>query len=361
MTSAVSAAQLTMAKDFVAERGGGLLVVGARSFAQRGLAGTPLEDVLPVELDERHGALIPAALGTGASAAINKVIVTPEGLLHPAMRIGDSAEATRRLWSALPPLAGAAPLGGARPGAAVMAVASSAAGGVFPVVAAQRYGRGRSMVFAGEASWRWKMLLASSDRSYEFFWRQAARWMAGAAADPVTIAVPESAGVSDEVAIAVEVRDAAFAPVDAAEVEATLTVPGGQRRAIRMRRADRAPGQYVARVRAEGPGAYRVDVDARRGDVRLGRALQWFYVGGVDREFADPRLNEPWLRRVARASGGRYVRAADASRIAGWLQEATPQQAAPERRDLWHEPWAFAVIVALLSGEWVLRRRWGLR
>ncbi len=354
-------AQLTMAKDFVAERGGGLLVVGARSFAQRGLAGTPLEDVLPVELDERHGALIPAALGTGASAAINKVIVTPEGLLHPAMRIGDSAEATRRLWSALPPLAGAAPLGGARPGAAVMAVASSAAGGVFPVVAAQRYGRGRSMVFAGEASWRWKMLLASSDRSYEFFWRQAARWMAGAAADPVTIAAPESAGVNDEVAIAVEVRDAAFAPVDAAQVEATLTVPGGQQRAIRMRRSDRAPGQYVARVRVEGPGAYRVDADARRGDARLGRALQWLYVGGVDREFADPRLNEPWLRRVARASGGRYVRAADASRIAGWLQEATPQQAAPERRDLWHEPWAFAVIVALLSGEWVLRRRWGLR
>ena len=217
------------------------------------------------------------------------------------------------------------------------------------------------MVFAGEASWRWKMLLASSDRSYEFFWRQAARWMAGAAADPSTIAAPESAGVNDEVTIAVEVRDAAFVPADAALVDATLTVPGGQRRAIRMRRSDRAAGLYAARVRVEGPGAYRVDVDARRGDFRIGRALQWLYVGGVDREFADPRLNEPWLRRVTRASGGRYVRAADASRIAGWLQEATPQEAAPERRDLWHEPWAFAVIVALLSGEWVLRRRWGLR
>jgi hypothetical protein len=128
-----------------------------------------------------------------------------------------------------------------------------------------------------------------------------------------------------------------------------------------MRRSDGVAGQYEARVRVDGPGAYRVDVDARRGDVRLGRAVRWLYVGGVDREFADPRLNEPWLRRVARASGGRYVRAAEASRIVAWLQEATPQQAAPERRDLWHEPWAFAVIVALLSGEWILRRRWGLR
>jgi uncharacterized membrane protein len=353
-------AQLAMAADFVAERGGGLLVVGARSFGQRGLAGTPLEDVLPVELDERRGALVQTAAG-GASAAQNKVIVTPEGVQHPAMRIGNSAEETRRRWSALPPLAGGAPLGGPRPGAAVLAVASSATGGMFPVVAVQRYGRGRSMVFAGEASWRWKMLLASSDRSYEFFWRQAARWIAGSSVDPITIAAPESAGAGDELSIAVEVRDAAFAPVADAAVDATLTVPGGPPRVIRMRRSDRVAGQYEAHVRVEGPGAYRLDADARRGDVRLGRAVRWLYVGGVDREFTDPRLNEAWLRRVARASGGRYVRPADASRIVGWLEDATPQQAAPERRDAWHEPWVFAVIVALLSGEWILRRRWGLR
>ena len=36
------------------------------------------------------------------------------------------------------------------------------------------------------------------------------------------------------------------------------------------------------------------------------------YVGGADREFADPRLNEGFLRRIARNSGGRYVRAAEA-------------------------------------------------
>ena len=36
-----------MAADFVVERGGGLLVLGGRSFAQRGLIGTPLEEVLP--------------------------------------------------------------------------------------------------------------------------------------------------------------------------------------------------------------------------------------------------------------------------------------------------------------------------
>jgi uncharacterized membrane protein len=354
-------AQLAMAAGFVAERGGGLLVVGARSFARRGLAGTPLEDVLPVELDDRRGALVRDAAGSAAPAAHHKVIVTPEGEHHPAMRIGNSAEETRRLWSALPPLAGGTPLGGPRPGAAVLATAAFSTGGMFPVVAVQRYGRGRSMVFAGEASWRWKMLLASSDRSHEFFWRQAARWIAGAAADAVTITAAESAGAGADMSIAVEVRDAAWTPVADADVEATLTEPGGRTRTIRMRHSDRVAGQYEAQLLVEDPGAYRLDADARRGPAPLGRAVRWMYVGGADREFADPRLNEPWLRRVARASGGRYVRPADASRIAGWLRDATPRQAAPERRDWWHEPWAFAVIIALLSAEWVLRRRWGLR
>jgi hypothetical protein len=72
-------------------------------------------------------------------------------------------------------------------------------------------------------------------------------------------------------------------------------------------------------------------------------------------------LNEGFLRRIARTSGGRYVRAAEASRVPAWLQAAVPQNAAPERRDLWHGPWAFALVVMLLSAEWILRRRWGLR
>ena len=75
--------------------------------------------------------------------------------------------------------------------------------------------------------------------------------------------------------------------------------------------------RYTAALGAEQPGLYRVHAEARRGATTLGTADRWLYVGGADREFADPRLNEGLLRRLARASGGRYVRAADASRVAG--------------------------------------------
>jgi len=356
-----SRAQLKTAADFVAERGGGLLVLGGRSFAQRGLSGTPLEDVLPVELNDRRGGLVRASLAAGDLGAHNTVTLTPEGEAHPIMRLGGSVDETRKMWSALPALAASAPLGAPRPGATILALTKSPDGGVFPVVAVQRYGQGRSMVFAGEASWRWKMMVASTDRSYEFFWRQAARWLSSAAPEPITIAVPDAPEPGDAIAVDVDARDAAFAPVADATIDATLTLPGGATQPIKLRHAEPAGGRYTAALGPERPGLYRIHAEARRGAVTLGSADRWMYVGGADREFADPRLNEGFLRRVARNSGGRYVRATEASKVASWLQATVPQNAAPERRDLWHEPWAFALVIVLLSTEWILRRRWGLR
>ncbi len=354
-------AQLALIADFVSERGGGLLVLGGRSFTQRGLAGTPLEEVLPVELNDRRGGLVRTAYNAGDLQPHNKVTVTTDGESHPVMRIGGTIDETRKAWSALPALAAAAALGAPRPGATVLAVTSAPDGGVHPLVAVQRYGRGRSMVFAGEASWRWKMLMPSTDRSYEFFWRQTARWLSARAPDPVEIAVPDSPEPGDSISIDVDARDASFAAVPDASVDATLTAPGKDAAPLKLRRGDAAAGRFTAAVRPDQPGLYRVHAEARRGSAALGTADRWMLVGGADREFTDPRLNEGWLRRAARDSGGRYVRASDAGKIPGWLSAAVPQNAAPERRDVWHEPWAFAAIIALLSAEWTLRRRWGLR
>ena len=352
-------AQLAMVADFVSERGGGLLVTGGRSFAQRGMVGTPIEAVLPVELDERRGGVTRGSTG-GASLA-NGIALTADGETHPIMRLGASGDETRRKWAALPPLAATAPLGSARPGAVVLAVAAAAGGAVFPLVAVQRYGQGRSMVFGGEASWRWRMMTGSTDRSHELFWRQAARWLSEAAPDQVSIVAPDAPESGDSVSIDVDARDQVFAPVANAAVEATLDAPGGERQTLMFRPVAARPGRFTAAFRPEHAGLYHVRVAAGRGNAALGVSDRWIYVGGAGREFVDPRLNEGFLRRLARESGGRYVRASDASRLIAWLQEAAHQNAAPVQRDLWHQPWVMAALILLLSAEWALRRTWGLR
>ncbi len=354
-------AQLAMAAEFVSVRGGGLVVLGGRSFAQRGLLGTPLDEALPVELNDRRGGTVAASLDAEGAPAANVVSLTTDGEIHPAMRIGRSAVETRKLWSALPPLAASAALGGPRPGATVLAVTTAPSGARYPVVAVQRYGRGRTMVFAGEASWRWRMLVRAADRTYEQFWRQAVRWLAASAPDAVSVVLPDGSEPGDSIALRVEARDASFAPVADASVSATITGPGGVTQTLSLRRDADTQGGFTAQVTPDAPGLYRIRGEARRGIRSLGMVDGWFHVGGADREFADPRLNEGFLRRLARASGGDYLAASEAGRVASLLQAAIPQTLEPEHRDLWHEPWTFALVVGLLSAEWILRRRWGLR
>jgi hypothetical protein len=134
------------------------------------------------------------------------------------MRIAATADEMARRWAALPPLAAIAPLGGPRPGASVLAVTSAPGGAVYPLIAVQRYGRGRSMIFAGEASWRWRMLQPATDQSYEYFWRGAMRWLGANAPDQVSVDVPAAAEPGDAVDISVDVRDRAFAAVSDAAV-----------------------------------------------------------------------------------------------------------------------------------------------
>jgi hypothetical protein len=217
------------------------------------------------------------------------------------------------------------------------------------------------MVFGGEASWRWRMMAQSSDRSHELFWRQAARWLVEASPDPVSIVAADPPQPGDSASVEVVARDAAFAPVADATVTATVESPDGSHQTLAFRRVQTQPGRFAASFHAEQPGLYHVSAGATRGSTPLGASERWMYVGGTDREFVDPRLNEGFLRRAARESGGRYVRAADATRLVTWIQEASRQNLVPSQRDAWDRPWILATLVLMLSAEWTLRRMWGLR
>lgn len=347
--------QLQMLADFVDARGGGLLVFGARSFAQQGYAGTPLDDVLPLQLTGRGTGVLRAAAADGPRLAVR---LTSGGLAHPVMRLDGTPESMEQRWAALPALAGVTSLGGLRPGAEALALVSGP-DGLRPLVAVQRYGQGRSMLFAGEASWRWRMQMPSTDRSYEMFWRQAGRWIAAGAPPRVSSAIVPAAG--GRTTIAVDVRSDEFAPVGDADVPLRITHPDGRVEDASARIADARTGRYAAEFAFETPGIYRVAASARRGGDPLGTHERWLLVGGSDAEMADPRLNEDVLKRVAAASGGAYLSAADAGRLPALIAATAPAPASPRLEELWHTPWVFMAMILLLAAEWFLRRRWGLR
>ena len=350
--------QLAMTAEFVATRGGGLLVFGARSFDRAGLAGTPLEQVLPVDLTDRRVASA-GSPASGAMPAASQLALTSDGVTHPATRLAASVEDSRARWAKLPQLASVTVAGGPRPGAQVLAVINDA-GTLRPLVVAQRYGHGRSMIFAGEASWRWRMLMPASDSTHELVWRQFARWVAGGATErieipPSAVALP---GTTERVAVLV--RDEEFKPITNAEVSVRVAAPGGEERVVSATLLDPASGRYAAAVRFDQSGVYRVTADVRRGDAAIGSASRPLLVGGVDVELAQPQLNEAVLQRIAETTGGRYVPAVDAATVPQWLQESEIGTRPLEMRDLWHNGWSLAAIVLLLAAEWIMRRRVGL-
>ncbi|HMC77816.1 MAG TPA: glutamine amidotransferase [Vicinamibacterales bacterium] len=348
--------QLAMTRAFVGERGGGLLVLGARGFQRQGLRDTALEDVLPLDAADRGG-IVQASVSPGR----NRVALTAAGEEHPVMQLGATPEENDRRWAAVPALAAISPLGSARPGASVLAVTGGPGGAARALVAVQRFGDGRSMVFTGEASWRWRMMLPTSDQTYERFWRQAVRWLSQSAPDPVTLTLPAAPAPGDGIPIAIAARDKGYAPRADAIVDVRVTSPSGRVESMHADPIAARAGQFRAALRAPEPGIYRVAVDARQGPSPLGSAAGTLLVGGVDPEMTDPRLNEDTLTRVARASGGAVIAAGDTAALIARLNGAAPAAMLALRKDLWHTGWSFGILAGLLAGEWLLRRHSGLR
>jgi hypothetical protein len=253
-----------------------------------------------------------------------------------------------------------AQVGGARPGAQVLAVTLTAGGNPQPLIAAQRYGQGRSMVFAGEASWRWRMMRPATDTSYETIWRQLSRWITAGAQGPVAIAAmsPPVAGATDR--ISVIVRDEDFRPIANAEVAIQITAPNGDKRQMPAALSNPQEGRYAVAARFDQSGVYRVEAIAARGSAKIGAASRPVLVGGVDLEMTQPRLNEAVLQRLASETNGRYVRAAQADELPAMLRASRADAGTPEQRDLWHNGWSLLAIIMLLGVEWVMRRRAGL-
>jgi uncharacterized membrane protein len=356
----LTTAQLEATRDFVGRRGGGLLVLGAHSFLRRGLIDTPLEELLPLDVGERGRGVIPASVQGPRGA--NRVALTAAGEAHPIMQLTGALEETRKRWEAVPALAAVSPLGAPRPGAAVLAIAGSAGGTPRALVAVQRYGEGRTMAFTGEAAWRWRMLLPADDRSYDTFWRQAVRWLALPAADPVTVHVPTGAAPGDPLVLRVTSRNRAFEPLRDASVAIRVTAPDGRIDTVPATVSDGGEdGIHVARYRPEQVGVHRVVVDVTRPGSPAVSASSSMLVGGADPEMTDPRLNVRVLQRLAAASGGRTIDPGQIGTLAADLRAALPAAALLVRRDLWHNGWSFAIVVALLTVEWLFRRRWGMR
>lgn len=352
--------QLRMIADFVSRRGGGLLALGGRdALGEGGFAGTPVAEVLPVNLlsGARHLA--------DSQVVPLHVRLTAAGRSHAVTQLDAAREANTARWDSMPMLTAVNQLGDLRPGATMLLAGRdlSGAGGERPVLAYQRFGRGLTAVFGVQDSWHWKMdaSVPVDDQRHHTFWQQLLRWLLDEVPDRVELAaVPDRVGPGEPVTVQARVVDETFLDVNDAVVVARVFPPSGQMFEVPLEWTLREDGTYHGQFVATESGMYQLAALAVRGadSTRSADAALLADPHGADVERAE--LRAPLLRRIAEQTGGRYYPLHEAHRLADDVIYTESGITVREARDLWDMPAALLLFVALLGTEWTLRRRRGL-
>ncbi|HEX2167220.1 MAG TPA: glutamine amidotransferase, partial [Longimicrobiales bacterium] len=350
--------QLRMIAEFVSERGGGLLMLGGRhSFAEGGYAGTPVAETLPVTLDARF------SRDTLFFDTLD-IRLTRAGAAQPALRVADTERASEERWESLPALTTYNRIGELKPGAVALLTGSgNRSGSDRPVFAWQRYGRGQTFALPVQDTWIWQMHadIPLEDQTHELFWRQLLRWLVSGVPDPVVAAVAaDHVAPGDPIRITADVSDDRYTKVNDGRVVAHVTAPDGTETEVPMSWTVGRDGEYHSTFNATAPGLHTIRVTAERNGRTLAADPVHAYADRRRDEFFASQMRAPLLRRIAEETGGRFYTAANAAALAEDITYAGRGATVQEERDLWDMPAVFILLVTLLAGEWVLRRRKGM-
>jgi uncharacterized membrane protein len=356
-----SADQLAMIQEFVSERGGGFLMLGGSTAFEESFLGSPIADILPVTLPGQAQLAPQRRDGTGDDKF--SLSLTPEGEHTAILRLGPGGADNRQLWQKMPQLQGINVTGPAKPGATVLAVhpTLSLDNEPLPVIAYERYGRGRSMVITTASTWRWQMLLPHEDISHERFWRQVLRWLAVPAPSPLELILDkDSYGVGEQVNVRARVSDREYAPVNGATVWLKLTDSAGTIQDIQLEGTINAQGIYSGAFKVRKDGIHTIEVTAISLSGGSQETSAQFLVVEPIVEFIDAGLDADLLKTMADVSGGNFYTEINAQQLVNDLKRLEKVVTVAVEHEIWDMPIVLFLLVGLFALEWLIRRRKGM-
>lgn len=376
----LSSSESARLSAWVERRGGGLVVLGGNSFnGSIAAPGGKLYSLLPTEISAQSFSSQAQEISQGRPLEAEKtrgnLFLTPteEG----TGALGGYLNANEEAGTKSATLTGQGfRLGALRPGALILAVAGQpSANGTsdagVALIAAMRYGMGRTLVFAPADSWRIRASASGEeDRAGGAFgalWQGIVLWASTGARPPVEMVLSnESPAERSEVWAEIRVRDASFAPLKIEKLNVRLqplaedTGDASQMSAQPQEIAfapDIADGSvWRARLRLNARGRFALEADYVAGG-KTGSIEKQFAV--VARTSQETGAALDTLRRVSRETGGDLITPAEMDALAERLA-ATPANKETVRRTWELRTWwplAF-IIPLLLSIEWFGRRWW---
>ena len=369
--------QITKFGMFVKNGGGLMMIGGHNSFGPGGYAGTDIEAVLPVFVGNRSQPqettpFVPMLTVFGQSnpifEGIGKYFFGPGG-----------REPTEKVVS-LPELRGCVTVVRPKAGASVLALHPSRknSNGPLIVLAVQPVGAGRSAAIAADTTWRWYMPLRGLGvkSPYRLFWGQMVRWLANVKtkATTATPSVLVRLGrayvqTGQSIKVLAHVQNAKGQPADDARVSVLFepVTPNEEidPETIPMS-AKRSGGMFETNLRPQAEGKYRVRVTALDSTGTQLGTDELILTAAPQSEEMDRLARDPvTLQMIATHSGARYADVTGLPELIDQIIERHKVTAgtapSPESFHLYNFTLLFLLFVALLTGEWLLRRSWQLQ
>lgn len=293
------------------------------------------------------------------------IALTPAGAEHAVSAV-DGAGADD--WMRLPPLRVPTSRFQASPDAQVLATTDIR--GVRlddPLLVVRARSGARTAAFLGGGTWRWRNLPQDLDR-WGHLWptlvSNTVQWItADRDQRPVRVRpLRDVVAGGEPVQFVGEVYDERLQPVSDALVE--VEIRDEEETSYPLRLESEGRGQYALAGVSLPTGIYSFSAVASRGGQTLGSDSGSFVVGGLALEHQDTSADPVLMRQIAHRSGGRALSAGDASALPEMISETAtlePRVVSVEHEfNLRRHPLFLLIIVALLTTEWVLRKRSGL-
>jgi len=346
-------------KRFVEQEGGAFIMIGGdKSFSMGGYKNTPIEEILPVELEGEKERIIK-----------DKYNMDVIDYGHPILNLEGDIEESRKIWKEMPKLEGINTLGSIKNGGVVLGLHPylKNEAGKLPVLIAWDRGKGRVMAVASNTTWRWSFLMSGRGRGsyyYNRFWQKSIRWLIKAPEFKlVSLESDKNAYlVGDEIRLKISILNEHYQPHANSKAYLWLTSPSKQE--IRLGEGipeENLPGKFIYSYRFLQEGEYTFTVEGDDAGRTLGRDSLLCQVIVPTVEFEDIRMNADLLKGISNNTGGKYFKIDEITDDDITFPETDyTSEIGRERISLWNNIIFFVILVMVLSGEWYLRRRKGL-
>ncbi len=349
------------------EQGAGLAMLGGfHSFGPGGFRRSPLEGAIPIKMGraERQNFGERSREDMHVLKPLQFVPEQTGERVHPILELSEGEKKPLE-WQSLPPLDGANRFDRAKlkPNSQVIARSNDAQR--WPLLITGAWGSGRTLALAVDSTWRWQM--EGYGKVHRRFWRQLVLWLArkdNLRDQSVWVRLD---GRRYQRGSKIEFSFGAMKdngePLASATYHLEVEKPDGSQ--VTLRPSSQGEKSLANFSETDLPGDYRISITASEGGEIRGTAQARFLVPNQDMELDQPAAEPTLLAALANLTadaGGQGMAPEELPNLLEELLSRTTEfeETISKHRTLWDTWPLFLTLVAVLGGEWWLRKRWGL-